>query len=750
MLSSTLEFKKIPVSMAVVLALSAATLPAYSQEVPTSDNDEAEESVEVIVVTANRREQKINEIARSVIVIGEDALSNELAKTANVVDLLGTQVPGFGAPTGIDLIRTNTLRGRNPQFLVDGVPLDYNGGSAFRTSPLTKFDPQTLGRVEVLYGPTSIYGAGASGGVVQFFTKDAADQPVEFTFRQQATFFPGADSPLDDESLSYTTTLQATGTVEQFDYVVSYTNEVQNAVIDGNGDVSGPTYYGFYDTETIFIKGGYDISPTQRIQGFFSTTDLEEDERNYDFVPNDSGEAIAVLAEDQRGFNYALFSPEDTKEFWSIRYDNTDLFSGTFSALYYETDEFLISPIIDIAGVAAIFPIFPDNYQTTQAFGREGFRIQYFKDMTDEVSLLVGLDYDDQFQDQRSISYVVEPPGVSVDRDLDEILYERLFLFPFQLETYGVFAQVEWQASEKLRFSGGVRYEEPEFVIESGQRTFEFVRDENADPVSRPGGSGSSDGFAFNIGANYEFNPNLTGFVNFAQSVELPSLGQVAFLVPPDAPLESDVAIEPQNIDNYEIGVRGQTEKVIYSAAVFYSESEFGETFVFDSSTGFSEYLRAPERTYGFEVTGDIDVTDKFNLIATFSWSEGEADPDGDGPEDYLALSGLEIQPWKATLAGTYAINDWFIMNFLALGLGDRDSAFDDGVDAFEINGYTIFDAGAQFVLPKGVLDLQITNLFDRQYLTPASQTYANNGLFNDRVNPAAGRAISLAYQISF
>ncbi|MEM8637180.1 MAG: TonB-dependent receptor plug domain-containing protein, partial [Pseudomonadota bacterium] len=177
-------------------------LTASAQEIDSSGDSESVEvtRLDTVVTTAGRREQAINEIARSVIVIDEDAIANELVKTANVVDLLGTQVPGFGAPTGIDLVRTNTLRGRAPQFLVDGVPLDYNGGSAFRTSPLTKFDPLTLGRVEVLYGPTSIYGAGASGGVVQFFTKDAAEEPFELTLRQQVTIYPGADEPFGSEA----------------------------------------------------------------------------------------------------------------------------------------------------------------------------------------------------------------------------------------------------------------------------------------------------------------------------------------------------------------------------------------------------------------------------------------------------------------------------------------------------------------------------------------------------------------------
>ncbi|MEM6649863.1 MAG: TonB-dependent receptor [Pseudomonadota bacterium] len=713
-------------------------------------SEETISKIDTLVVTAGRRQQPINEIARSLIVIDQNILDNELAKTANIVDLLGTQVPGFGAPTGIDLVRTNTLRGRNPQFLIDGVPLDYNGGSAFRTSPLTKFDPQTLGRVEVLYGPTSIYGAGASGGIVQFFTKDAADKSLEVTLRQQITFFPGAGQPLGDESLSYTTTALASGKIDRFDYVSAVTYEQQNGVFDGNGDISGPTYYGFYDTTNYFLKAGFDITPTQRIQGFYNRSDLEEDERNYDFIANEDGEAIAVLSDDQSSFNYGVFPPENVREFWSIRYDNSDFFGGELSAIYYETDEGLVGPIIDIFAVSQSFPIFPNNYQTTQDFGREGFRLQYVRDLTETINILVGLDHDDQYQAQRSITYNIPAPGVSENRDLDTVLFNRLFLFPFELETYGVFGQVEWQATDQLRFSGGLRYEEPEFVIEGGQRTFEFVRDANGDPVSRPGGSGSSDGLAFNVGATYDVNQNITLFSSFAQSVELPSLNQVSRLVPPDAPLRSDVAIEPQNIDNYEIGLRGQTQTLIYALSAFYSESEFGETLVFDASTGFSEYLRAPERIYGFEATADWDITADLNMLGTFSWSEGEADTDGDGPADYTALSGLEIQPWKATLTGTYDLNRWADLNFLLLGLGDRDSAFKDGVDAYEINGYVIADVGANFTLLYGELAVQVTNLFDRQYLTPASQTYANNGLFNDRVNPAAGRAISLAYQITF
>ncbi|MEM6797261.1 MAG: TonB-dependent receptor plug domain-containing protein, partial [Acidobacteriota bacterium] len=128
-----------------------------------------------IVVTGSRREQRQSELVRTTAVVDRQDLKIELSKSSNVGDTLGRLIPGYGAPTFIDLIRNQTLRGREPQYLFDGVPLVYNGGAAFSESPLVKFEPGVVDQVEVLYGPSSNYGAGATGGVIQMVTRGAAD-----------------------------------------------------------------------------------------------------------------------------------------------------------------------------------------------------------------------------------------------------------------------------------------------------------------------------------------------------------------------------------------------------------------------------------------------------------------------------------------------------------------------------------------------------------------------------------------------
>lgn len=740
-----------PKTTPALIILTSTPLLAINPLNALESNTVTEDLDDEIVVTASRRQQPINEIARSVKVINEQDLSTQLTRTANVVDLLGTQIPGFGAPTNIDITRTSKLRGRDPQYLLDGVPLEYNGGSAYRTSPLTKFDPLTLGRVEVLYGPTSIYGAGAAGGVVQFFTEDAAEEELKVTARLQSTFYPGYDKPFGSESLSYTGTVKAEGDLGMFDYIVSYSHEEQNGVIDGNGNISGPTYYGFYDTKNLFVKLGFDIDENQRVQGFYNRTTLDEDKRVYDRVDDGNGHAIAVISPNQSSVTYDEFAPSDKKEIYTFKYSHDDLFGGQFEAVYYKMEEALVSRFIDLRGAASrpTWPAhYPSNYQTTQDFEREGLRLQYARDLSDKANFIVGLDYDDQAQAQRVNVYDI-PASFDDDRVLGPINRQALFFFPFELETLGAFLQVDYQFTDVFRFTAGLRYEKPDFVIESGTRAFERVVVDGVQ-VARPGGSGGSDGFSFNLGATYDLSDSFTVFANFAQALELPSINQVAGLVPPDASLESDDAIEPQIIDNYEIGFRGSIENLTYGFAAFYSESEFGENFLYDAATGLGQYNRAPERIYGFEIIADWQVTPDFTLSNTFAWNEGEFDADGSGPGGFQAQSALDVQPWKLTVAGDYTVHDNLSLNFLVLTIGDRDSAFDDGTDLYEISGYTVADIGGSYKLPFGTLNLQVTNLFDKQYLSPASQTYANNGFFNNRVNPAPGRAISLAYEISF
>jgi iron complex outermembrane receptor protein len=80
--------------------------------------------------------------------------------------------------------------------------------------------------------------------------------------------------------------------------------------------------------------------------------------------------------------------------------------------------------------------------------------------------------------------------------------------------------------------------------------------------------------------------------------------------------------------------------------------------------------------------------------------------------------------------------------------VGDRSRAFDEGVDRYQVTGYTTFDFISSLNLGSGSLELGIENLFNRQYIPVSSQERIENNEF--RYLAAPGRNISLRYLLRF
>ena len=75
-----------------------------------------------VVVTATRTEEDVLDVPRTVRIIEREAIQQQLELTNNLPDILGDLVPGFSPPPLQIGTRGFTLRGRNVQVLVDGVP----------------------------------------------------------------------------------------------------------------------------------------------------------------------------------------------------------------------------------------------------------------------------------------------------------------------------------------------------------------------------------------------------------------------------------------------------------------------------------------------------------------------------------------------------------------------------------------------------------------------------------------------------
>lgn len=753
--------KKFTTSGVSAAALTAVTLgaflsPSFAQSAVEEDSAKVKNRTafeDTIVVTAGRRPQSILEIARTAIVIGPAEVEENLARSSNINDLVALAIPGFGPPIQNDITRAQSLRGRAAQILIDGVPLDFNGGGGSGLSVFAKFDPEIIGRLEVLYGPNTVYGAGATGGVIQFFTREASKEAFALRFRQQFSTFTGAPNLYDDLALSYKTTVQASGTVNIVDYLFSYSFDSINGQFDAEGDLSNPVFYGFEDEKTYFAKVGINPTPDIRIEGSFNFIELNPDGRVFQSSITDDGRAIGSVDTNQLEFNFGSFNqPINEKEFYNVRYTHNNLLGGELAAQYFGRTEEVIGGFIDLRALAAspTWPTgWPDNYQAFFTDEGEGYRLQYSRAVGERLNLLGGIDYQEQTRGSEAVVFTLDP-DFDETRNVSEPNRTDLFLFPFTVETTGLFLQADFKATDRLRFSAGVRNEDVSFEIGSGTRVFETTLDENGVQVARPGGSGENNGIAFNFGASFDATDWLTVYGSFAQGFEIPALSVVAGQTPPDAPLQGDDAVEPQIVDNYEIGFKGAYGIWDYNFAAFFSDSELGTNFLYNPETLAGEYNRAPQENYGFETIVGVEPTDNLRIQGAFSWNDGDFDGDGDGPGGFEPLSGLDVQPYKLTLNVNYDVSERLSLNSVLLNVGDRDRAFDEGIDLYPFEGYTQLDVGASYEVGPGRLNVQLTNVLNEDYVTIGNQTYINNPRFAPRVVGAPGRRINVAYDVTF
>jgi len=185
-------------------ALSSVSLPAFAQEAPA-----AQEQRDVVIVTANKRDEDIQEIPVAVTAIGGEDLQN--LHVSSVLDL-NALAPSLQIKTDDNAA--------NPKIFIRGIGLnDFNPTTAsavgiysdgvYIGSPLAQmgqfFD---LERVEVLRGPQgTLYGRNTTGGAINLVSRKPSDTleanaSAEYGSYNSVTLEGGVGGPISD-TLAY-------------------------------------------------------------------------------------------------------------------------------------------------------------------------------------------------------------------------------------------------------------------------------------------------------------------------------------------------------------------------------------------------------------------------------------------------------------------------------------------------------------------------------------------------------------------
>ncbi len=689
-----------------------------------------------IVVTATRTAERVTNVPRSITVIDSEELQQQVGQSRNIGEALAKQVPGFAPPTQLTATFGQTLRGRDVSVLIDGVPQTTNLQSFGRD--YRNIDPSAIERIEVVRGSTAIYGAQATGGVINIITRRPTEE------RLTAITEVGVNSALTntEDALGFNAQQTISGRSGNFDLTGTVSLSRSGSFYDARGDRI-PFYELGGDSSTLFNvmgKVGVNLDTQQRLQLTVNHyRETQDPNVIQDFSIDDQEGRQKARAIRTGNLDIDGETPGNKSTQVNLSYTNQNLFGSSLqSQIYYRTNSNVsvpsdfrssdfFGPFIGVGGSRA---------KNEQIGGRLAITTPLSR--ANNLRLTWGSDYVTEDSRQRFDLYDPDRFDASGGRVYRKIS-ERPFVPSYTYNSLGLFGQLEWNIDDRVILSGGVRHERIGLEV-NDYTTF------NDRQIQ--GGDRNFNATLFNTGAVYKINDNFNVFGNFSQGFSVPDFGRI-LREPPDnfVGIESSLEVtQPQKVNNYEIGIRGGWPSVQMSLAAFYNTSDLGASFQLAADTDRLKLIRAPERIYGLEGTVDWQPGLTWSLGGTATYIQGEYD-DENGRS--LALDSSRIPPLKLTAYVQNETLQGWNNRLQLLYSGNCDRAFKDGSDGSPISSYLTLDYISSVKIGSGQLQVKVENLLNNQYFPVISQYFSGFG--SDSSNYAGrGLTFSVNYRLNW
>ena len=202
--------------------------------------------------------KNIAEIAGTVQSIDQKQIIQQATAGRKVADILAQLVPSLGASSGTSTNYGQTMRGRDVMIMIDGVS---QTGSRDVARQLNSISPSMIERIEVLSGSTSIYGAGATGGIINIITKRAdASKPLSFETKLGIT----SSDKFRGDGLAYEVGQSVSFNKDNINGFLGANFTSRGSQFDAHGDriALEPYQTSRQDTDTIDVNGRVNIDLT--------------------------------------------------------------------------------------------------------------------------------------------------------------------------------------------------------------------------------------------------------------------------------------------------------------------------------------------------------------------------------------------------------------------------------------------------------------------------------------------------------
>jgi iron complex outermembrane recepter protein len=681
--------------------LTLLNQPVMAQPADTDTVQAAQAySANEIVVTAARSILPANALPLTVDVIGKDDLDQQVSISGSVTDAVATLTPSF-SPTRQKLSGAGeTLRGRSPLYAINGIPQSTPLRDGSRDG--FTIDAFFVDRVELIFGSNALQGIGGTGGIVNQVTVGA---PRDDGISGRALIQGTAGDGLDGDGISGKTAGLVQYKSGRFDATFGAAYEMRGVFYDGDGRRIGInlTQGETQDSASLSLFGrfGYALSDTARLDLIASRFELKGDG---DFVAVNGNRTAGLPTSAVIGTPPGVPAANLTESL-ALSLTDSALWGGNLVSQVFwnrSRDTFggEIAPIATFQDVliAPVGTLFDQSQNRSRKFGG---KVSYEREMPgfEALTAIVGFDALWDRTEQRLIAT------------------DRVWVPPTDFRSLAPFAQANLALFDKvLRLAAGVRYEDVRITID------DYTTLATSNRVLVSGGSPRFSDTLFNGGVVVEPVPGIRAYASYAEGYTVPDVGRITRAVNrTGVDIDTFLDISPIVSNNREVGIEVKQGPLDASATYFWSSSDNGQLLI-ARPDGIFDVQRQRVKIEGIEINLAVKMPiEGLKLSTGYAHLSGRYDSNGDDVVD-TDLDGANISPDRLNLAASYVkgplsarVQTQIYLSRSFKGLV-RDARNDFG-------GYTLTDASLRYQTGIGALTFSVQNLFDRQYITYASDT---------------------------
>lgn len=609
--------------LAVATASLGFYLPAAAQDLPA-------DGLEEIVVTAQRREENLQDVPISVTALGGDKL-DVLSSGGPDIRFLSARVPS--------LIVESSFGRTFPRFYIRGLgntDFDFNAAQPVSLvyddvvleNPILKgFPVFDLDRVEVLRGPQgTLFGRNTPAGIVKFDSVKPGDTPGGYARVSYGRFNAvNAQGAIGGPIAGDTVSARLSVLYQRQDDWVDNTNPVapESDALEGYEEFAARLQLLLKPSDDLDILLGGQIRSLDGTARAFRANVFERGKRG--LVPGFRRSKVAIDGQNEQELDTYNLSANITYDFGPVSLISvTSYWDGDATSVGDVDGGFgasFLPPALTGPGVIPFTAETRDSVPSLKQFTQE---LRLASNGEGPLGYQAGVFYFDEGLTIVSENFSTLGDPNNVPGGVNIFVRQRQ-----DSQAWGVFGSLTYRLTDQFSVSGGIRYNDDERSYRVDRTRDTQFPDFLQNPLGTVTRDVSDDNITWDISANYAATDDVNLYARIAKGYRAPSIqGRILFPPATATPLESGVTVgDSETIQSYEAGIKTTflDGRGRFNLNGFYYDLDNAQLTAVGGGVNANRLINANSvRGYGFEIDAELRPVPELLLTAGLSYNNTE------------------------------------------------------------------------------------------------------------------------------